>query len=53
MKKLTAVVLVLVMIVSVFALTSCEKVTAYSLVTDAVAKTNALDSFEADMNIAM
>lgn len=53
MKKLTAVALTLVMLVSVFALTSCEKVTAYSLVTDAVAKTNALDSFEADMNIAM
>ena len=53
MKKLTAVALALVMLVSVFALTSCEKVTAYSLVADAVAKTNALDSFEADMDIKM
>lgn len=55
MKKFTAVALVLVMLVSLFALTSCEgkKLTAYALISDAVAKTNTLDSFEADMEIKM
>lgn len=53
MKKFTAVALVLVMLVSLFALTSCEekKQTAYSLVSDAVAKMETLDSFEADMDL--
>ena len=43
------------MLVSLFALTSCEekKLTAYSLVSDAVAKMETLDSFEADMDIKM
>jgi len=57
MKKFTALALVLVMLVALFALTSCEgkkmKLTAYALVSDAVAKTEALDSFEADMEIKM
>jgi lipoprotein len=55
MKKFTAIALVLVMLVSLFALTSCEekKLTAYSLVSDAVAKMETLDSFEADMEIKM
>lgn len=55
MKKITALALVLVMLVSLFALTSCEekKATAYTLVTDAVAKMETLDSFEADMDIKM
>lgn len=53
-RKLLALGMVLVLLMSVFALAGCEQVeqlTAYKLVTDAVAKTEALES--ADMTLKM
>ena len=53
MKKLTAIGLIFVMLFSVFSLTSCGKVTAYSLITDAQEKMNALDSCEYDVEASI
>lgn len=53
MKKLTAIGLIFVMLLSVFSLTSCEKVTAYSLIMDAQEKMNALDSCDYDMDLSI
>lgn len=53
MKKFTAVALVLVMLVSLLTFVSCEKLTAFSLISNAVAKMEELDSFEADLDIKM
>lgn len=53
MKKLTAIGLIFVMLLSVFSLTSCGKVTAYSLITDAQEKMNALDSCDYDMDLSI
>ncbi len=50
-KKILALTLAAMMIVSLFALTSCAKETPFSLVTGAVAKTNALDAIDIDMDM--
>lgn len=53
MKKRIAFTLALLMAFSLVLFASCGKVTAYSLVSDAVAKNEALDSFDADVDIDM
>lgn len=53
MKKRMAFALALLMAFSLVLFTSCENATAYSLVADAVAKNEALDSFDADVDIEM
>ncbi len=52
MKRITSVLLVSVLLlVSVFSLSSCEKLTTYGLVSEAIEKTEALDSYEMNMSI--
>lgn len=54
MKKLLSLVLMAALALSlVFALASCEQLTAYQLVSDAVAKTNGLDAVDAEMKMNM
>jgi len=50
-KRIFALSLAVLMLVSLFALSSCKKETAYSLITDATAKTEVLDSLDADISL--
>ena len=50
MKKLTSVILALVMLLSLASLTGCEK-SSYEVFFDAMEKTNSLDSYSATMNM--
>lgn len=51
MKKIISLLLAAVLFVSAFAFASCEKQTAYTLVSGALAKSSGLDSMEADYSI--
>ncbi|MBQ9747857.1 MAG: hypothetical protein IJV98_03650 [Clostridia bacterium] len=52
-KKILSLVLAVLMLVSVTVLTSCEKETAYSLVSGALEKMETLDSFDATIDMKM
>ena len=54
MKKIVSLVLIAALALSlVFALASCGELTAYQLVSDAVAKTTALDAMDAELKMNM
>ncbi len=53
MKKLTALLLAVLMVVSVFVLSGCKQKSAYDLVMDATEKTSELDAFDAEYEITL
>lgn len=52
-KRLFAVILSILSVLSAVLLTGCEKITAYALVAGAMAKTSALDSIDGEMTMNM
>ena len=53
MKKISALVLAIVLVCTMLSLASCKELTAYQVFHEAMEKTEALDSFECKANIDM